>query len=170
MSVLIRAVLLGLATGGRSTAGLAALALTNPSSAGALGNRWTRWLAGTAAAGELVEDKLPQTPSRLRPEGLVPRLALGAASGAILTHREGGSRNRTALAGALGLLGAAAGSRLGASWRQLAGRRFGSSPSHSADSDAAGQDVRRRYPDLPGALIEDASCAAAVYYASRARR
>ncbi|MEO6502193.1 MAG: hypothetical protein ABIQ09_09825 [Jatrophihabitantaceae bacterium] len=72
----------------------------------------------------------------------------GAAAGAILTHREGGSRGRTALAGALGLLGAAAGSRLGASWRQAAGTRFGK--------------------DLPGALIEDACCAAAVRYASRA--
>ncbi|MEO7261607.1 MAG: DUF4126 domain-containing protein [Jatrophihabitantaceae bacterium] len=148
MSVLMRAIMLGLATGGRSTAGLAALALTNGSSGGALGSPWTRRLAGVAAAGELVGDKLPQTPSRLQPRGLALRLAFGAVAGAVLTHREGGSRNRAALAGALGLLGAGAGSRLGASWRQTAGRRFGK--------------------DLPGALIEDACCAAAVRYASRA--
>ena len=150
MSVLTRATLLGLATGGRSTSALAALTLTNSSSGGVLGSPWTRRLARLAATGELVGDKLPQTPSRLQPEGLAPRLAFGAAAGAILTNREGGSRGRTALAGALGLLGAAAGSRLGASWRQVAGRQFGK--------------------DLPGALIEDACCAAAVRYASRAGR
>lgn len=147
MPVLARAALLGLATGGRSTAGLTALALTS-SSAGLLGSRWTRGLAGLATAGELVGDKLPQAPSRLQPVGLAPRLVFGTLAGAILAHREGSSRNRTALAGGLGLLGAAAGSRLGASWRQVAGQRFGA--------------------DLPGALIEDACCAAAVHYASRA--
>ncbi|MDQ1743685.1 MAG: hypothetical protein QOE23_2024 [Pseudonocardiales bacterium] len=149
MATLSRAVLLGLASGGRSTAGLTALALTNPSSAGALANRWTRRLAGTAAAGELVGDKLPQTPSRLEPQGLVPRLALGTAAGAILTRREGAGPARTVLAGALGLLGAAAGSRLGASWRQQASRRFGQ--------------------DLPGALIEDAVWLGVARYASRPR-
>jgi uncharacterized membrane protein len=114
-----------------------------------LGNRWTRRLAGTAAAGEFVGDKLPQTPSRLQPEGLVPRLVLGAVTGALLTRREGGSRNRAVLAGALGLVGATAGSRLGVSWRQLAARRFGR--------------------DVPGALIEDAVTAVAARYASRPR-
>ncbi|MDQ1720409.1 MAG: hypothetical protein QOI26_143 [Pseudonocardiales bacterium] len=148
MPLLTRAALLGLASGGRSSFGLAALALTNSSSAGVLGSPWTRRLAGVAAAGELVGDKLPQTPSRLQPAGLAPRLASGAAAGAILAHREGGSRNRTVLAAALGLLGAAAGSWLGASWRQLAVRRFGK--------------------DLPGALIEDACWAATVHYASKA--
>jgi uncharacterized membrane protein len=115
-----------------------------------LGNRWTRRLAGTAAAGEFVGDKLPQAPSRLQPAGLAPRLVIGAVSGALLTHREGGSRNRAVLAGALGLLGATAGSRLGVSWRQVASRRFGK--------------------DLPGALIEDACWLAAAHYASRPRR
>ncbi|MDQ1740137.1 MAG: hypothetical protein QOE53_1789 [Pseudonocardiales bacterium] len=149
MSVLTRAALLGLATGGRSTAGLTALALSHSAATGALGSRWTRRLTGTAAAGEFVGDKLPQTPSRLQPEGLAPRLVLGALTGAVLSHREGGNRNRALLAGALGLLGATAGSRMGVSWRQLASRRFGR--------------------DLPGALIEDAWCAAAARYASRRR-
>ena len=135
MSVLTRAALLGLATGGRSTSGLAALALANPP-AGALGGRWARGLSAAAAVAEFVGDKLPQTPSRLEPPGLAPRLGLGAVTAAVLSHREGGSRKQAVLAGALGLLGATAGSRLGASWRQLAARRFGR--------------------DLPGALIEDA--------------
>jgi uncharacterized membrane protein len=149
MSLLSRAALLGLATGGRSTAGLAALALTNRSRAGVVGSPWTRRLAGTATAGELIGDKLPQIPSRLQPEGLLPRLVLGTATGAILSHREGANRNRTLLAGVLGLAGAAAGSRLGVSWRQLASKRFGK--------------------DLPGALIEDLCWLAAAHYASRRR-
>lgn len=145
MSLLTRAALLGLATGGRSTSGLAALAATRPA-----GERWTRRLATVATAGELVGDKLPQTPSRLQPSGLVPRLGLGAVTGAVLARRDGGSRNRAVLAGALGLLGAAAGSRLGVSWRQVANRRFGR--------------------DLPGALIEDAWCLAVLRYAGRVGR
>src|SRR5215218_11411562 len=104
MSVLTRAALFGLATGGRSTSGLAALALNNRSHTGALGSRWVRRLAAAAAVGEFVGDKLPQTPSRLQPQGLVPRLGLGAVTGAVLTRRDGGSRNRAMLAGAVGLL------------------------------------------------------------------
>jgi len=149
MATLTHAALLGLATGGRSTAGLSALALTNPSSTGALAGRWTRRLISTAAAGELVGDKLPQTPSRLQPQGLVPRLGLGVVTGAVLARREGAGRGRTVLAGALGLLGAAAGSRLGAAWRQQATQRFGK--------------------DLPGALIEDALTLGVARYASRGR-
>jgi uncharacterized membrane protein len=174
MSVLTRAVLLGLATGARSTSGLTALALSTTATGGVLGNPWTRRLAGVAATGEFVGDKLPQAPSRLRPEGLLPRLVLGAVAGAVLTHREGGHRNRAVLAGGLGLLGAAAGSRLGASWRQLASQRFrtGLAPTDSARNsahDSARRDFRHRYADLPGALIEDAVTAATARYASRRR-
>jgi uncharacterized membrane protein len=147
MHLLSRAALLGLATGGRSMSGLAALALTNRSTSGALGSRWIRRLAGTAAAGELVGDKLPQVPSRLQPQGLLPRLALGAIAGTVLARREGGSGNRTASAAVVGLAGAAAGSWLGVSWRQLAAARFGR--------------------HLPGALIEDAGWLAVARYASR---
>ena len=35
-----------------------------------------------AAAGELVNDKLPKTPSRLSPGGLIPRILFGGLSGA----------------------------------------------------------------------------------------
>ena len=149
MSLLTRAALLGLATGARSTSGLAALALSRPASAGALGNRWVRRLVGAAAAGEFVGDKLPQTPSRLQPEGLAPRLVLGAVTGTVLARREGSSRNRALQAGALGLLGATVGSRLGVSWRRRATQRFGR--------------------DAPGALIEDAWCAVTARYAGRRR-
>lgn len=146
MSIITRAALLGLASGGRSTIGLAALAVSAGDSGSALTGRWTRRLAGAACLAELVGDKLPQTPSRLEPPGSIPRLVLGAVSGAVLAHREGNSRQATVAAAMFGLLGAAAGTRLGAAWRKLGHANFGS--------------------DLPGAAIEDASCVAAARYAT----
>jgi uncharacterized membrane protein len=48
-----------------------------------LRNPWIRRLLLTAAASELVIDKLPATPSRLSPQGIVPRLALGALAASL---------------------------------------------------------------------------------------
>lgn len=77
-------------------------------------NTWAAWLAhpaavGTltaAAAGEFIGDKLPNTPDRTAPLGLVGRLALGATVGAVIS-----TAFRRPIAGgiALGALGAAAG-------------------------------------------------------------
>ncbi len=145
MSILLRAAALGLATGGRSTVGLAALALTSERTGSWQTSRWAVRAASTAAAGELIGDKLPQTPSRLQPPPLAGRLVFGTLGAAILAHREGGSRSNTVLAGALGLAGAAATSWGGASWRKVAAGRLGN--------------------DLPGALIEDAGCLALARYA-----
>ena len=39
-----------------------------------------------AVTGELVGDKLPKTPSRLEPPGLIARIALGAVAGAVLAR------------------------------------------------------------------------------------
>jgi uncharacterized membrane protein len=44
---------------------------------------WTKRLLIAAAAGELVADKLPNTPSRLEPAGIAGRLALGALAGSL---------------------------------------------------------------------------------------
>lgn len=146
MSILTRAAALGLATGSRSTAGLAALSASTAGSSGSiLTSRWTARLAAVAAAGELVGDKLPRTPSRLQPPSVAARLALGTAGAAILSHREGNSRSSTVLAGLLGLAGAGVSTWAGARWRGVAAKRLGR--------------------DLPGALAEDAACAAAVRYA-----
>ncbi|MEO6700490.1 MAG: DUF4126 domain-containing protein [Jatrophihabitantaceae bacterium] len=148
MSILIRSMLLGLATGGRSSIGLAALAATADRSTGSvLTGRWAARLAGLAATGELIGDKLPQTPSRLQPAGAVARLALGAVGAGVLAHRDGNRRAVTLLASALGLAGAAAGTQLGARWRAIASVKFGA--------------------DLPAALIEDAGCLAAAAAATR---
>ena len=145
MSIIVRAALLGFATGGRSTLGLAALAVSAKDTGSALTNPWVGRAATTAAAGELIGDKLPQTPSRLEPQGAVPRLALGAGCGAILAHRAGSNRVTTALAAAAGLAGATAGTWLGAGWRGKATAKLGD--------------------DLYGAFVEDAICLAAARYA-----
>ncbi|MGX7679583.1 hypothetical protein ACSMXN_11885 [Jatrophihabitans sp. DSM 45814] len=173
MPILVRAAMLGVATGSRSTLGLAVLTLTagrEPARAasGAVpaGRRlrtqsvrsgspwtntaqiartwtdstwthrtWTKRAAALALAGELVGDKLPQTPSRLEPVGVASRVVMGLASGAILSFREGHSSSRMLLAAAAGAAGAVVGTGVGATWRDLAAEKFGS--------------------DLPGALIED---------------
>ena len=135
MSVLVRAALLGAATGGRSMAGIAAVALTTPPGADPawLGSRWGRIGATAAALGELVGDKLPTTPSRLEPLPLTGRIMFGAVTGFLLSQREGRPSGAPVLAAAAGAVGGAV---LGRAWRARA--------------------QRRGRPDLPAALAEDA--------------
>ncbi|NIZ92065.1 hypothetical protein [Kineococcus rubinsiae] len=111
--LLVRAALLGVAVGGRSSLGLAAPALTGSSVAAAVGGL-------VALGGEVVVDKQPGTPSRLSAGGLPVRLLAGAGGAAVLAGRAGSRRFLPALAGAAG---AAAGSVAGASWRASAGQR-----------------------------------------------
>ncbi|MGI8666700.1 MAG: hypothetical protein ACR2N4_11810 [Jatrophihabitans sp.] len=148
MSTLSRAAALGLATGGRSSFGLAALAASADRSAGSVWTgRWAARLAVLAAAGEAVGDKLPQTPSRLQPQGAIARLVLGGLGGAVLARRAGRSVPVTVLAAGTGLLAARAATPLGARWRVVGAARFGQ--------------------DLPAALIEDVACLAVARYAVR---
>ena len=134
MSVLVRAALLGLATGGRNSVGFAALALNaKPGSEPAwLDRPAVRIAAGVAAAGELVVDKLPATGSRLEPASLAMRVLSGGWFGALLAQRTGQPAAGPVLAGAAGAL---AGSALGSAWRAFA--------------------VRGGRPDRPAALAED---------------
>jgi uncharacterized membrane protein len=134
MSIYLRAALLGLATGGRSTIGITALALTTPRTGSWLTNRWVGRTAALASGVELVGDQLPQAPSRFAPPGLISRLVGGVVSGALLARRSGrpGSMVPAAL---IGLLAAILGAVLGSRWRSLAARRFGT--------------------DWPGAVLED---------------
>jgi uncharacterized membrane protein len=139
-SALLRPLLLGLATGMRSQLGLAVLVWSEPAGTGetavlrTLRSPAGRVATGLAAAGEIVADKLPQTPSRLKAPVLGSRLLAGAAVGALAA----GSTDRRALAtgGALGLAGAAAGTYAGAYYRKAGA-------GHSA------------LPDLPFAVGED---------------
>lgn len=156
----VRAALLGVATGGRTTAPFAALAWAPPRVGPApmppalrlLSGRNGRLLASLALAGELTGDKLPVTPSRLELPSLVGRIVCGASGGlALAMHRTGRSAREavTTVEGvaamAAGLTAAAAGACLGSSWRR-------SSPFVA---------------DLPGALAEDAVVATLALVATR---
>jgi uncharacterized membrane protein len=72
------------------------------------------------AAGELVGDKLPMTPSRLSPGPFVARLVSGGWCGGELAVRADGAR---AIGIALGVAGAAAGAWLGYTIRASLGKR-----------------------------------------------
>ena len=91
----------------------------------------TRYILSFLAFGELVNDKLPKTPSRKVPPQFITRVVTGAFSGAVL----GASRN--SLLGGLvaGGIGAVAGTLCGASVRGALAKMAGK--------------------DLPIALLED---------------
>ncbi|SCX56723.1 hypothetical protein SAMN03159343_3489 [Klenkia marina] len=122
----VRSLLLGAATGARSSLGLAAPTLTSPdrgavSKLGALG----------AVGAELYGDKLENTPARTDTPGLPLRFASAAGGAAALSTRENANAVVPVLAG---LLGAGAGSWGGIGWRRWAAKRV---------------------PDWQAALIED---------------
>jgi uncharacterized membrane protein len=140
-AALLRPLLLGVVTGSRSQLGLAVLAWSPPRRDDPAPLRLLRTRAGRAGnalavAGELVADKLPQTPSRLRPPVLGGRLAVGALVGALAAERR--DLTATGLSAAAGVLGAAAGSWAGARARTTLPERTGT-------------------PDLPWALTGDAA-------------
>ena len=65
------------------------------------------------AIGELIADKLPSTPSRLKPPGLIARFILGGLSGAGVAVAGGQSMRRRRILGAAGgIAGAFAGNRV----------------------------------------------------------
>jgi len=102
------------------------------------------------ALGEIISDKTPIAPSRLKPASLTWRLISGGVCGAALSTSDGGDAGRGA---ALGATGALVGSLLGYAWRTRARQRL-----HA--------------PDFPLALLEDmvavGSAAVLVSCSSRA--
>ncbi|HET7326562.1 MAG TPA: hypothetical protein VFJ14_04670 [Nocardioidaceae bacterium] len=132
--LLLRSTALGVATGSRSSLGLAGVVISTPSTP------LRRWRAvgrtGTSVAtlmlgGELAADKHPAVPDRLEKPALPMRLVSGSGGGAALAAREHATIGLPMAAGALG---AAAGSYGGAAWREIAASRM---------------------PDWQAALIED---------------
>jgi uncharacterized membrane protein len=80
-------VLLGAASGSRSQLGVATVvARSDPSLPEIFRRPWTKRLLIAAAAGELVADKLPNTPSRLEPAGIAGRLVLGATAAGLFAR------------------------------------------------------------------------------------
>lgn len=151
---MIREVLVGVVSGLRSQLGTAAVALTTDAAetsrpAALLASRRATALASLGALGELVGDKLPQTPSRLAPAGLVPRTLFGGLAAAALAGRGPGGPP-PAVAAAMGAAGAVGGSFAGAWWRRTAHDRAGT--------------------DWPGAVAEDLLALALAWTVCRPAR
>lgn len=93
----------------------------------------TRWILAIAALGEIINDKLPKTPSRKTPPQFIARVLMGSLAGAAL-----GAAHGVLLSGIVaGALGAVAGTLGGAACRAGLVRAIGGK-------------------DLPIALLEDA--------------
>jgi uncharacterized membrane protein len=139
--VLLRAAALGAASGSRSTVGIAALAATSTADdrgavVSRLGGTTGTTLSGLSAAGELVGDKLPGTPTRTGLPALIPRAAAGAVAAGAAAGRDGHDPAAPAVVGLVSAVGTAF---LAVRARGWAAERFGS--------------------DRPGALTEDALAA-----------
>jgi uncharacterized membrane protein len=96
-----------------------------------MGFRYTPIIFTILAVGELINDKLPKTPSRKAPPSFIVRIVSGALSGATI----GAAGNSLALGLILGAIGAVAGTLGGAAARAKLASAFGR--------------------DLPAALVED---------------
>jgi uncharacterized membrane protein len=99
-------------------------------------------LFSLGAVGELISDKLPKTPSRLKQPGFSIRIVMGGLCGLVLASAGSFSLIGGAL---LGAIGAVTGSYLGYFARSRITGNFG-------------------LPDLPVALVEDIICIAGSFY------
>ena len=141
MSILLFAFLIGVVDGLRSLTAPAAVSWATRLGWLHLENTWLAFLGAAItpyiftvlAIGELIADKLPNTPSRKAPPGFGARLVMGAISGAAV-----GAQGEQLVAGLLaGAVGAVAGTLGGYEARSRLVRATGGK-------------------DLPIALLEDA--------------
>lgn len=108
---IVASMLLGAASGLRSQLGVAAVVARADSSLPQILRRpLTRRLLMVAAAGELIADKLPATPSRLAPPGIASRLLLGALAAGLFAETQ---RAPWRPAAAIGATSAALAAKLG---------------------------------------------------------
>jgi uncharacterized membrane protein len=151
LSVLISALVIGVACGLRALVGLAAVSWSASSQQLPLQGTWiaflgfraTPFIASLLAIGELVTDKLPKTPSRLVPPQFAARVSMGALTGAAIGLSQG-----HLLVGVLsGIIGSIVGTLAGSKARAVAAQVFGR--------------------DLPAALLEDAVAIGLVVSALR---
>lgn len=140
MTVFILSLLIGVIAGLRAMIAPAAASWAahsgaldlDGSSLAFMGYRFTPWIFSILAAGELITDQLPQTPSRKVPVQFGTRVLMGGLAGATI-----GTSAGSWIAGAvLGAIGAILGTLGGAKARAQLAARFGK--------------------DRPAALIEDA--------------
>jgi uncharacterized membrane protein len=67
-----------------------------------IGSGWSAAIFTALAIGELIGDKLPHTPSRTAPPGLIARIVMGGLTGACVAAAGAQGVNVGALLGALG--------------------------------------------------------------------
>jgi uncharacterized membrane protein len=140
MFIFINAFLIGIASGLRALTGLAAVSWAahfgvlplNHTWLAFLGYAFTPYILTVMAIGELVNDKLPKTPSRLVPPQFITRIVTSALCGLAIGLSGGGM----IIGLVAGLIGAVAGTFGGAKARGVLARTLGC--------------------DLPAALLEDA--------------
>ena len=140
MFVFINGFLIGTASGLRALIGLAAVSWAvrfgilplDHTWLAFLGYAFTPYILTLMAIGELVNDKLPKTPSRLVAPQFITRIVTSALCGLAI----GLSGNGMFLGLVAGIIGTVAGTFGGAKARSLLARTFGR--------------------DLPAALLEDA--------------
>jgi uncharacterized membrane protein len=140
MFIFINAFLIGTASGLRALIGLAAVSWVahfgilplDHTWLAFLGHAFTPYILTLMAIAELVNDKLPKTPSRLIPPQFIARIVMGALCGLAI----GLSGNGIIIGLVAGIVGAVAGAFGGAKARSFLASTFGR--------------------DLPVALLEDA--------------
>jgi uncharacterized membrane protein len=140
MFIFINAFLIGTASGLRALIGLAAVSWAVHFGILPLGHTWlaflgyafTPYILALIAIGELINDKLPKTPSRFIPTQFITRIVMSALCGLAI----GLSGNGMIIGVVAGIIGAVAGTFAGAKARRLLAKTFGR--------------------DLPAALLEDA--------------
>lgn len=139
MSVLISAFVLGVVCGVRTMIGLAAVCWAANCQQIPLGGTWLSFLGfrfapyitSLLAIGEVINDKLPKTPSRLVPPQFGGRVVMGALTGSSI----GLSQEHLVIGTLSGIIGSVVGTLAGAKARAYAAKLFGR--------------------DLPAALLED---------------
>jgi uncharacterized membrane protein len=141
MSLYVLAFLIGVVAGLRALTPLAAVSWAARLGWLHLENSWlaffgfaaTPYIVSVLAIGELINDKLPKTPSRKAPPGFIARIVTGALCGAAV-----GAASLSPIGGLLaGVIGAVAGTLGGPEFRSRLVKAIGGN-------------------DLPIALLEDA--------------
>lgn len=149
MSVLISAFVLGIVCGLRVMVGFAAASWGAYSQQiplegtwlSFLGFRFTPYITSLLAVGEIINDKLPKTPSRLVPPQFGTRVVMGALTGTAI----GLSHGHLVMGLLAGLIGSVVGTLAGSKARAFAAKLFGR--------------------DLPAALLEDVLAIALAFVA-----
>jgi uncharacterized membrane protein len=97
-----------------------------------LGYTWTPWILSVLAAGELVTDQLPSTPSRTVPVQFGARLVSGALAGAAI----GAAAGTLTIGAVAGIVGAIIGTLGGRAFRARLAAAFRKDPPAALVEDA----------------------------------